>query len=244
MRILIVDDEPLARRRLSSQVEDLGIGEIVGEAENGSHALDMVAACQPDVVLLDVRMPDMDGLEAARHMRRLASPPAVVFTTAYDDHALAAFETQALDYLLKPVRSERLHDALKRAAMLVEGRKMLDWDPDSAVGRRQHLSAIIGDGLRLLPVKDVIYLQADQGYVSAVSADTRLLIEDSLRSLEEEFSDCFARIHRGALVQSVHVCGLEKDDSGNTVAVFEACADRLVVSRRLLSQVRKRLRDL
>ena len=244
MRILVVDDEPLARRRLSSQGEDLGIGEIVGEAENGTNALEMVAVCQPDVVLLDVRMPEMDGLEAARHMRRLPSPPAVVFTTAYDDHALAAFEIQALDYLLKPVRSERLHDALKRAEMLVAGRKLLDWDPDSAVGRRQHVSAVVGDSLRLLPVKDVVYLQADQGYVSAVSGDTRLLIEDSLRSLEEEFSDCFVRIHRGALVQPAHVRGLEKDASGNTVVVFEACPDRLVVSRRLLGQVRKRLRDL
>ena len=101
-----------------------------------------------------------------------------------------------------------------------------------------------GNSLRLLPVKDVVYLQADQGYVSAVSGDTRLLIEDSLRSLEEEFSDCFVRIHRGALVQPAHVRGLEKDASGNTVVVFEACPDRLVVSRRLLGQVRKRLRDL
>lgn len=226
MRILIVDDEPLARRRLLSQVEDLGIGEVVGEAENGANALDMIAACRPDVVLLDVRMPEMDGLEAARHMRRLPSSPSVVFTTAYDDHALAAFETQALDYLLKPVRSERLRDALKRAEMLVAGRKLLQWDPETAIGRRQHVSAIVGGSLRLLPVKDVIYLQADQGYVSAVAADTRLLIEDSLRSLEEEFDDCFVRIHRGALVQPEHVRGLDKDGSGNTVVVFDACPDR------------------
>ena len=243
MRTLVVDDEPLARRRLSSQVHDLGIGEVVGEADNGTKALEMVAACRPDVVLLDVRMPEMDGLEAARHMRRLPSPPAVVFTTAYDDHALAAFETQALDYLLKPVRSERLHGALKRAELLVAGRKLLEWDPQTAVGRRQHISAVVGGSLRLLPVRDVLYLQADQGYVSAVSADTRLLIEDSLRSLEDEFGDFFVRIHRGALVQPGHVRGLEKDSSGNTVAVFDACPDRLVVSRRLLGQVRKRLRD-
>ena len=244
MRILIVDDEPLARKRLSSQVRDLEMGEVVGEAENGFGALEMVASLRPDVVLLDVRMPEMDGLEAARHMRGLSSPPAVVFTTAYDEHALAAFETQALDYLLKPVRSERLRDALKRAEMLVAGRNLLQFDSETAVGRRRHVSAIVSGGLRLLPIKEVIYLQADQGYVSAVSADSRLLIEDSLRSLEAEFGDCFVRIHRNALVQPQHVRGLEKDGSGNSVIVFEALSDGLVVSRRLLGQVRKRLRDV
>ena len=244
MRILIVDDEPLARKRLSSQVRDLGMGEVVGEAENGFGALEMVASLRPDVVLLDVRMPEMDGLEAARHIGGLSSPPAVVFTTAYDEHALAAFETQALDYLLKPVRSERLRDALKRAEMLVAGRNLLQFDSEPAAGRRRHVSAIVSGGLRLLPIKEVIYLQADQGYVSAVSADSRLLIEDSLRSLEAEFGDCFVRIHRNALVQPQHVRGLEKDGSGNSVIVFEALSDCLVVSRRLLGQVRKRLRDV
>lgn len=244
MRILVVDDEPLARKRLSSQVRDLGMGEVVGEAENGFGALEMVASLRPDVVVLDVRMPEMDGLETARHIGGLSSPPAVVFTTAYDEHALAAFETQALDYLLKPVRSERLHDALKRAEMFVAGRNLLQFDPETAVGRRRHISTIVGGGLRLLPIKEVIYLQVDQGYVSGVSADSRLLIEDSLRSLEAEFDDCFVRIHRNALVQPQHVRGLEKDGSGNSVVVFKALSDCLAVSRRLLGPVRKRLRDV
>lgn len=243
MKILVVDDEPLARRRLCAQIDDLGLGEVVGEADSGVVALELVSSLMPDVVLLDVRMPDMDGLEAARHLRRLPSPPAVVFTTAYDEHALAAFEMRALDYLLKPVRSERLAEALKRVEQITVGREALETIESPADGRRQHLSAVVGGSLRLIPVREVLYLQADQGYVSAVTASTRLLIEDSLRSLEDEFADAFVRVHRNALVQPRHVRGLEKSSGGNTVVVFETCTDRLVVSRRLLPQVRRRLRD-
>lgn len=242
MRILIVDDEPLARRRLSSQIADLGVGEVVGEADNGIAALAEVAAQHPDVVLLDVRMPGMDGLEAARHLRRLPAPPVIIFTTAYDEHALAAFESQALDYLLKPVRSERLREALRRAEMFTAGREVLAEEPRGALGRRRHVSAIVGGTLRLMPIADVMYFHADEGYVSAVAADSWLLIEDSLRALEDEFGDDFVRIHRNALVQRAHVRALDKDASGNVVVVFDARAERLVVSRRLLSQVRKRLR--
>lgn len=243
MKILVVDDEPLARRRLCAQVADLGAGTVVGEAGTGVQALELATSEQPDVVLLDVRMPDMDGLEAARHLRRLPRPPVVVFTTAYDEHALAAFETQALDYLLKPVRSERLAEALARAEVLTAGREALDSAMEAAGGARRHLSAVVGGALRLMPVRDVIYLRADQGYVTAVSADGELLVEDSLRALEEEFGDVFVRIHRGALVAPRYVRALEKEPSGNTVVVLEGSADRIVVSRRLLAQVRRRLRD-
>lgn len=243
MRILVVDDEPLARRRLCAQVEDLGAGTVVGEAGTGVQALELAEREHPDVVLLDVRMPDMDGLEAARHLRKLARPPAVVFTTAYDEHALAAFETQALDYLLKPVRSERLAEALGRAEVLTAGRDALDAAAAESGGARQHLSAVVGGALRLMPVRDVLYLRADQGYVTAVSADATLLVEDSLRSLEEEFAGTFVRVHRAALVAPRHVRALEKEAAGNTVVVFDACDDRLVVSRRLLANVRKRLRS-
>ena len=242
MKILIVDDEPLARRRLSSQIADLGAGDVVGEADNGITALAEVAARQPDVVLLDVRMPGMDGLETARHLRRLPAPPVIIFTTAYDEHALAAFESQALDYLLKPVRSERLREALRRAEMFSAGREVMSV-PRIPLGRRRHVSAIVGGTLRLMPIADVIYFQADQGYVSAVAADSQLLIEDSLRALEDEFVDEFVRIHRNALVQRAHVRALDKDTSGNVVVVLNGRSERLMVSRRLLGQVRKRLRS-
>jgi len=243
MKILIVDDEPLARQRLRWQVEDLNCGEVVAEADNVVAAIEQAEAVIPDVVLLDVRMPGMDGLEAARHLARLDKPPLVIFTTAYDEHALAAFETQALAYLLKPVRSERLSEALQRAVMMRAGREIVVAGSSDGLGRRRHVSAMVGGSLRLMPLSTIFYFQADQGYVSAVSDNTRLLLEESLRSLEEEFSDDFARVHRNALVNLNKLEGLRKDDEGNNVVVFNGCDDRLVVSRRLLAGVRKRLRS-
>ena len=117
MKILIVDDEPLARSRLKALVGELGAGEIAGEAGNGTDALRAVEESDPDIVLLDIRMPGMDGIEVARHLSALPRPPAVIFTTAYDSHALAAIEANAVDYLLKPIRKARLESALDRATM-------------------------------------------------------------------------------------------------------------------------------
>lgn len=242
MRILIVDDEPLARRRLASQIDDLAIGEVVGEADDGLTCLAAIEALAPEVVLLDVRMPGMDGLEVARHLRNLSVPPIVIFTTAYDEHALAAFESHALDYLLKPVRSERLRDALQRAETLRLGREVLAEQAPAALGRRRHVSAVVGGALRLMPISEVLYFQADEGYASAVSKHTSLLLKDSLRALEEEFAEDFVRIHRNALLAPAHVRGLERDAEGNISVVLEGRPERLLVSRRLIAQVRKRLR--
>lgn len=244
MRILVVDDEPLARRRLVAQVADLDLGEVVGEAADGLAAVAAAGQLDPDVVLLDVRMPEMDGLEVAAHLRRLAKPPEIIFTTAYDEHALAAFEREALDYLLKPVRSERLAAALRRAALLRAGQGALAVARQpSAPGGRSHVSAVIGGELRLLPVADILYFQAEQRYVSAVAARERLLIEDPLRALEEEFAQRFVRIHRNALVQPLHVRRLVRDAEGNVAVEFAAVPERLLVSRRLLRGVRQRLRE-
>ncbi len=243
MNVLIVDDEPLARRRLVSMLEELGAGTVVGEADNGLAALAETERLAPDVVLLDVRMPGMDGLEAARHLASLPRPPLVIFTTAYDEHALAAFEARAIAYLLKPVRGEKLGEALERARHLRAGREAYDDAARGALGQRRHVSAMVGGNLRLMPLDEVIYFQADQGYVSAIAARDRLLLEESLRALEEEFGDEFVRVHRNALVNVAHVEGLRRDEDGNSVVVFDALEDRPVVSRRLLSAVRKRLRQ-
>lgn len=242
MKILIVDDEPLARRRLTSQIADLAIGEVVGEAHDGIACLSAIERWAPDVVLLDVRMPGMDGIEVARHLRTLDTPPIIIFTTAYDEHALAAFETHALDYLLKPVRSERLRESLERAASLCLARDVLSEQAASAFGHRRHVSAVVGGALRLLPVNEILYFHADQGYVSAVAANAQLLIEDSLQALEAEFAEDFVRIHRNALVQTTRIRSLERDGDGNVSVVLEGRSEKLLVSRRLLAQVRKRLR--
>lgn len=241
-RILIVDDEPLARERLRALLAELEAGEIVGEAASGLEALALAARAAPDLVLLDIRMPGMDGLEAAQHLARLAPAPAVVFTTAYDEHALAAFEAQAIDYLLKPIRPERLRSALAKAEALTAARATAAGQARGAAQARTHFSALVKGSLRLVPVADVRYLQAGQGYVSVIHTSGELLVEDALRTLEDELSEQFLRIHRNTLVAIAHVAALERDALGNANIVLRDVSGTLPVSRRLLSQVRKRLR--
>lgn len=241
MRIVIVDDEPLARSRLQAQVESSGLGTVVAEAANGVDAIRLVESSRPDVVLLDIRMPGMDGIETACHLMRLAPPPAVVFTTAYDEHALAAFEANAIDYLLKPIRSNRLRQALEKARILTAAQA--DGVVAIADGAaRTHVSGVVQGNMSLVAIEQILYFQADQGYVDVVWKSGSMLIEESLRALENEFGDRFVRIHRNALVAAGHITGLLRDDSGNHLVSLHGCDARLPVSRRLLSQVRKRLR--
>src|SRR5579885_3290312 len=157
MRVLIVDDEPLARERLAALLQECGEVTVVGEAGDGRAAVEAVERLRPDVVLLDVRMPVMDGLEAARHLARFDTPPAIVFCTAYDEHALAAFEATAIDYLVKPVRAERLKTALERAhrfgAKALEKAALENAEPSGAAPRaRSHLCARVRGNLVLVPV--------------------------------------------------------------------------------------------
>ncbi len=241
-KLLIVDDEPLARSRLRAQIEELATDEVIGEASTGLEALELVQALRPDIVLLDIRMPGMDGLETARHLLRLAHPPALIFTTAYNEHALAAFEMHAIDYLLKPVRLERLQSALERARLLTLAQlhELETGRAGSAV--RTHFSAFSKGSLRLVRVQDVRYLQADQGYVTVNFAEGELLIQESLRALEEEFSETFVRIHRNTLVAVAHVTDIERDGVGNCSIHLRNLAEKLPISRRLQSEVRRRLR--
>jgi two-component system, LytTR family, response regulator AlgR len=242
MRLLIVDDEPLARVRLRAQIAEMALGEVVAEAGSGLEALALVRDLAPDVVLLDIRMPSMGGLEAARHLSALPTPPAVIFTTAYDEHALAAFESHAIDYLLKPIRSDRLRTALGRAQLLSTARLQAIAETQGAPSRRTHFSALVKGVLRLVPVTDVRYLQADQGYVTVIHRDGEMLIEDSLRALEDEFGNAFLRIHRHTLVAVAHVVELKRNPLGNGTISLRDVVTPLPVSRRLLGEVRRRLR--
>ncbi|HHJ17001.1 MAG TPA: response regulator transcription factor [Gammaproteobacteria bacterium] len=241
MKCLVVDDEALARERLVRLLDELGEWQLSGEAASGEQALQQVQQLQPDLVLMDIRMPGMDGLEAARHMAQLEQPPAVVFTTAYGDHALEAFETQAVDYLLKPIHPERLQQALEKARRL--SRAQLEELQQAQTGsQRTHLCARNRGNLELIPVPEVVYLQADHKYVTVCAPGRQILIEDSLKSLEQEFSGCFIRIHRNALVAIHAIRGLEKDAEGHHCVVLAGVDERLEVSRRLLPEVRKRIR--
>ncbi len=242
MKILIVDDEPPARHRLGALLDELGVGKVVGEASNGRQALERMAEEMPDVLLLDIRMPGMDGLEVARHLTAFDSPPAVIFTTAYDQHALAAFEAQAVDYLLKPIRRDRLRDALDRVRRLT--RAQLEALQNADTRARTHISATRHGSLVLVPVDQVCYFQADQKYVTVAYVEGQVLIEEPLKALESEFGDRFLRIHRNALVAPHYVDALERDAQGHYRIRLKGIGETLEVSRRMLAVVKHRLKTL
>lgn len=244
MRVLIVDDEAPARLRLRGLLQQLDNVSVAGEAADGAEALRQVGALNPDVVLLDIRMPGIDGLECARQLAGLATPPAVIFTTAYDKFAINAFEVQAMDYLVKPVRRERLEAALKRVLRPnAAQRAALESNASSVEGRRRQLCVRVRDTLRLIDVENVFYFRADQKYVTVRHSAGEVLIEDSLRSLEEEFEQEFVRIHRNALVAVRAIDGLEKDDEGHFHLRLRGLDEKLEVSRRLVPEVRKLIRS-
>ena len=244
MKVLLVDDEPLARERLRGLLAGLPGVQLVGEASNGREAFEQAVAKRPDTVLLDIAMPVLDGLEAARYLQALEPPPAVVFCTAYDEHALAAFEARAVDYLVKPIRRERLLQALERASRL-SGERVAGLS--QALGgeeRRSHLCARLRGSLRLIPVEDVRYLQAEEKYTVVHHGRGEDLIEESLKSLEKEFGEQFLRIHRNCLVARDALQELRRDADGRVHAVLRDGATALEVSRRCLPALRQRVRML
>ncbi|MCK9539651.1 LytR/AlgR family response regulator transcription factor [Dokdonella sp.] len=242
MKVLVVDDEPLARERLAGLLQGIEGVELAGLAGNGREAIEQVVQGMPDLVLLDIRMPLMDGLEAARHLATLEAPPAVVFCTAFGDHALAAFEAEAIDYLLKPVREERLRAALDKARRWTRAdAPALDGLPRQ---RRSHLCARVRGNLLLVPVADIHYLLAEDKYVLVHHAGGKVLIEESLKTLEEEFGDLFVRIHRNCLVAIAHLGGLVRAGDGRLLARVTASGAELEVSRRNLPALRKLVKSL
>lgn len=243
MKILIVDDEPLARSRMQRLLQDITGTKIIGEASSGKEALLRSAILNPDIVLLDIRMPEMDGLETAIHLSHLKHPPAVIFTTAFSEHALAAFEAHAVDYLLKPIRRERLEEAIGKAHKINRA-QLLELDKQEQAGRaRTHVSAYIGGNLQLVPSEQICYFQAEQKYVTARHSDGQIIIDDSLKSLEKEFGTRFLRIHRNSLVALEHVEGMTRDTNGKHQIYFRNIDDKLEVSRRLIVTTRRRLKE-
>ncbi|RDH82744.1 MAG: DNA-binding response regulator [endosymbiont of Galathealinum brachiosum] len=244
MNILIVDDEPLARQRLIGLVQELNGFETCANASNGKDALRLAQELKPDVVLLDIRMPGMDGIETAHHMNRLSKPPAIIFTTAFSEHALKAFETHAVDYLLKPIKQDRLHEALDAAARLtkpqLEQLKYIDEQPKV----RTHICVKTRGTLELVPIESIRYFLADHKYVTLRTGDHECLIEESLKSLETEFDHIFTRIHRNALVADQFMNGLEKNSEGHCVITIEGIEERLEISRRHLPHVRKKIKNM
>ncbi len=253
MKVLIVDDEPLARARLARLLEDSDDLDVVAEADNGERA---IAACnqhEPDVVLMDIRMPVMDGLEAARHLAVLEQPPVVIFCTAYNDYALQAFETNAVDYLLKPVNRDKLQQALSKAQKLnrVQLNALLETGGDSRslvnTGKRQHISASTSRGIELIPIETIRYFLADQKYTTVHFLKEQvlkeILIDEPLKDLEREFAASFVRVHRNALVSIAHIQGLNKTEQGTQLRIADVPEGPLV-SRRHLAAVRELLQHM
>lgn len=242
LRVVIVDDEAPARSRLRDLLADCAQGvplDIVGEAANGRAALGLLSSRTADVVLLDIRMPEMDGIEAAQHLQKLEHPPAVIFTTAYDAYALRAFEVHAVDYLLKPIRAARLQEALARArSAKPPGPGVLrELQPQA----RAFLSAQERGKVHLIPIGDVVYLKAELKYVTARTAQREYLIEESLTRLEQEYAGRFVRVHRNCLVARDAVRGFERaeGEEGQWVVLLEGCDEKIVVSRRQQHIVRE-----
>ena len=243
MKILIVDDEPLARARLQDLLGDIGDHEIVGEASNGREALTQIQRLHPDLVLLDIRMPELNGLEVAMHLSRFDNAPAVIFTTAYGDHALKAFEANAIDYLLKPIRRTRLEQALAKVHRTQPRLQSIQVQAASQSNNethgRQHICAHHRGGLKLIPIDEIIYFQADSKYVSVFHLGGEVLIDEPLKELEDEFADRFTRIHRSTLVANAFIESLSKDTEGQCLLKLREINKPFEISRRQLPMVRK-----
>ena len=242
MNLMIVDDEHLARDRIRRMLDGESGYEVVGQAANGMEAVQLAQQIKPDLVLMDIRMPGMDGLEAARHISELEEPPAVIFCTAYEEHAIEAFNVQAVGYLLKPVRKADLSHALENAQRANKAQLMAL--AASEGNQRSHISARTRRGVELVPIDDVLYFRADQKYVTVRHAGGELLIDETLRELEEEFGPRFLRVHRNALVSVRHIQGLERLNDGAYQVALRDLEERVDVSRRHVSSVRKTVKNL
>jgi two-component system, LytTR family, response regulator AlgR len=247
MKVLIVDDEQPARERLVRLLHDIEGYEVAGEAANGPEAIERYNALKPEIILLDIRMPGMDGLETARHLMTDETPPAVIFTTAYGDHALEAFDTHAVGYLLKPVRAEKLEAALRASqrsnrSQLAPALHDMAGIPMAAEART-HICVRMRGNLQLIPVTDILYFRAEDKYVTLQHSGGTALIEDSLVKLEEEFAERFLRVHRNALVAADRITGLKKLADNTFAVTLKGSGETLDISRRHLPAIRRLIKS-
>jgi two-component system response regulator AlgR len=243
LTVFVVDDELPARNRLKDLLADCSVQfplQVVGEAGNGREALDKLAETPAEVVLMDIRMPQMDGIELARHLNKLEQPPVIIFTTAYDAYAIQAFEQHAIDYLLKPIRLGRLFDALSRArdAVPIRTEVLKELTPEP----RSNLSTHERGRILLIPIEEVLYLRAELKYVTVRTVEREYLIEESLTALEKEYAARFVRIHRNCLVARNAIAGFEKggeEGESGWLMKLKGLDEKLPISRRQLTIVKE-----
>lgn len=245
MRVVICDDEPLARERLKRIMQEEG-HEVVGEGATGLEGIEQVKATHPDVILLDIRMPKMDGIRCAKELSELDNPPAIIFVTAYDHYAIAAFKAHAIGYLLKPANREELSEAMARAAVLNTAQlsEMRRLEDRVAQPSRQHIAARTHRGIELIALSDIYYFYAEQKYVQVRHKTGTVLIDETLKDLEKEFGDMFFRIHRNALINLDYLAMLEVVDQDHYRVRFKGIDEKLAVSRRHLPVLREKIQNL
>ena len=236
LRVLVVDDEAPARARLKRMLAALPGCQVVGEAASGQQALAVIEDIGPDVLLLDISMPGLDGMSLARVLRKQQKPPAVVFCTAWPDQALDAFDSGAVDYLVKPVRAERLQVALQRAARFIR--------PAGPAGQGVFLSSTVAGRAQLLELLTVICLHAEDKLTTVYHEHGEAIIDESLVDIEREHGELFLRVHRNALVARERVRGLQPGKAGSMRVVLDGCAFQPRVSRRQLAAVRRLIKEL
>jgi two-component system response regulator AlgR len=245
LRIFLVDDEAPARARMRELLGDLAVrlpNVVVGEAANGREGVARLPDARPDVALVDVQMPQMSGMELARHLAQLEHAPAIVFVTAHNEYAVEAFEVNAIDYLLKPVRAQRLEAALRKAAA--------GGPPDASAlgnathGPRRFLSVTERGRILLVPVADILYMKAELKYLTLRTPEREFLLEESLTSLEQELGTLFVRVHRNCLVARRAIKGFARGndtdgDGAGWAVLVDGCDESLPVSRRQWSVVKQ-----
>ena len=241
-RVLVVDDEPLARQRLLRLLGNLEHYTAIGEAENGEEALHKIAETHPDIVLLDIRMPEVDGLQIAERINQLDTPPAIVFCTAYDDYAIAAFQVNAVGYILKPVRQEALQNALDKSARLNKT-QLNALEQNKQTEDAQYLVAKTYKGTELIELTHIYYFMADQKYVTVYHQGGETIIDDTLKDLERTYANYFLRVHRNALVNQNRIHALNRNAQGHYELKLDGVSTPLSVSRRHAQELKQWLQQ-
>lgn len=234
--VLIVDDEAPARRRMHRMLGEIAGLKIVGEAATGYEAGQLLPSAMPDILMLDISMPEMDGMALAKNLQSLPVPPAVIFCTAWADQAVDAFACDAIDYLVKPVRQERLVKAIEKARLFIGKRAVVPEEP--------MLKSTLGGKVKLLPFSEAIYFCAEDKCTIVVHAGGRLIINQTLLELESQFASALLRTHRSTLVVKDRIRGLEKAPRSTHKLLLEGTDERPLVSRRSLASVRSLIKEL